>query len=54
MRFGLMQSKLGIVKLIQNFKISPSEKTPIPIRFTDASLFLSPEGDMHLTLKKIA
>lgn len=53
MRFGLMQSKLGIVKLLQNFEISTSSKTPIPMKFTPASPFLAPVGGMSLTMKKL-
>lgn len=53
MRFGMMQSKLGIVKILQNFELSPSEKTPIPIKFVPSSPFLAPVGGMHLKLKKI-
>lgn len=53
LRFGLMQSKLGIVKILQNFEISPSGLTPIPMKFVPSAPFLAPVGGMHLNLKNI-
>jgi cytochrome P450 family 6 len=53
MRFGLMQSKIGIVKLVKNFEFAPTEKTPIPMKFIPSSPFLSPVGGMCLKVKKI-
>lgn len=53
MRFGLMQSKLAIVKLVQNFEFEPTEKTPIPMKFIPSSPFLSPVGGMWLKVKKL-
>jgi hypothetical protein len=48
-----MQSKIGIVKLIKNFEFAPTEKTPIPMKFTPSSPFLSPVGEMWLEVRKI-
>ncbi|XP_070493747.1 probable cytochrome P450 6a13 [Chironomus tepperi] len=53
MRFGLMQSKMGITKIIKNFIVSPSKKTPIPVKFVPPNPFLAPVGGMWLNLKKI-
>lgn len=53
MRFGLMQSKIALVKLLQNFEFSPCDKTTIPMKFVAATPFLSPAGGMWLNLKKI-
>jgi cytochrome P450 family 6 len=53
MRFAQMQSKLAIVKIIQNYELSPSDKTTNPISFVPNAPFLAPVGGMHLTLKKI-
>lgn len=52
-RFGLMQSKVAIVKLISNFEIQPCAKTTIPMKFVPSSPFLAPAGGMWLKLKKI-
>ena len=53
LRFGMMQSKLAILKLLQNFEFSPSDKTPIPMKFVPSSPFLAPLGGMWLKIKKI-
>lgn len=53
MRFGLMQSKLAIAKLVQNFEIYPTDKTPTPMKFVPSAAFLAPVGGMWLKLKKI-
>lgn len=53
MRFGLMQSKLALLKIIQNFEVSVTERTPIPMKFVPSSPFLAPLGGMWLNLKKI-
>lgn len=52
-RFGKMQVKLAIVKLLTNFEIKVCEKTPIPLKFKASAPFLAPVGDMHLELKRL-
>lgn len=53
MRFGLMQSKIAIVKLVSNFEILTTEKTTIPMKFVPSSPFLTPVGGMWLQMKKL-
>lgn len=53
MRFGMMQSKVAIVKLLQNYELSTCDKTTIPMKFVPSSPFLAPVGGMWLELKKI-
>ena len=53
MRFGLMQSKMGIAKVIKNFIVTPSKKTPIPVNFVPPNPFLAPVGGMWLKLTKV-
>ena len=53
LRFGIMQSKVAIVKLLQKFKFTPNLKSPIPMKFEPASPFLAPVGGMWLSLQKI-
>lgn len=48
-----MQSKIGITKLIKNFKFSPCVKTPIPMVFDPKSLFTAPKGGMWLKVERI-
>lgn len=53
MRFGQMQSKMAILKLIKNFKFSPCEKTLIPMKFETFAPFISPKGGMWLKVERI-
>lgn len=53
MRFGLMQSKLAVVKILQHFEVLVNDKTTIPMQFIPSSPFLSPVGGMWLDLKAI-
>jgi hypothetical protein len=48
-----MQTKLGIIKLLQNFKLHPTEKTPIPMKYKPGTGFMAPEGGMWLRLEEI-
>lgn len=52
-RFGIMQTKIAIVKILQSFKISASGKTNIPVTFAPSSVFQSPVGGMWLKLESI-
>ncbi|KAG5667308.1 hypothetical protein PVAND_015294 [Polypedilum vanderplanki] len=53
MRFGQMQTKIGIVKLLMNFKIQPCEKTTIPMKFVPNAVFQTPIGGMWLKIEKL-
>jgi len=52
MRFGLMQTKVGLVCFLSKFQISVSKKTPIPLVFDPKSFNLSPLGGMWLQIRK--
>lgn len=52
-RFGLLQAKLGIVKLVLNFDVSPGGKTTIPMKFSPTALFLTPINGMWLNVRKL-
>lgn len=52
-RFGLMQSKMSVAKLVANFEICTNAKTTIPMKYSPPALFLSPIDGVHLTLKKL-
>lgn len=53
LRFGMMQTKIGLATLLKNYRISPSEKTPIPLKFqASTGVILSPEGGMHLRIEE--
>ena len=53
LRFGQMQVKIGIVKLIRNYQFTANNKTTIPMKFLPSSIFLVPLNGMWLTVKKL-
>lgn len=54
MRFGLLQAKLAIFKCLKNFKLSPCEKTTIPMKFKSSSFFMTPStSDLWLKVEKV-
>jgi cytochrome P450 family 6 len=52
MRFGLMQTKVGLVSLLSKYQFSVSKKTPIPLVFDTKTFILTPVGGMWLQIKK--
>jgi hypothetical protein len=52
MRFGLMQTKVGLVSLLSKYEFSVSKKTPVPLVFDRSLFILSPLGGMWLQIKK--
>ncbi|XP_059612803.1 cytochrome P450 6A1-like [Phlebotomus argentipes] len=53
MRFGMMQTKIGISCLLMNYKFSPCAKTKYPIEYMKSSALLSPIGDCWFKVDKI-
>lgn len=53
LRFGLMQTKIALIKLLTTYKFSPSPRTLIPMRFHIKSLVLAPPDGMWLKLEKL-
>lgn len=52
LRFGMMQSKIGIASLLQNFKFKLSSKTELPIKFNPQIGILQPM-DLFLDVEKL-
>lgn len=50
MRFGMMQMRMGLATLIQNFNIKPTRNTPRRLEFVKDAPLLAPVGDMSLNL----
>jgi hypothetical protein len=48
-----MQTKLALVKLLLNYRLSPSEETRIPVTFVPTSIVQAPVGGMPLKLEKL-
>ena len=53
LRFGMMQTRIGLISILRHFKISPTAKTPIPMVFRTDSTVLAPVGGMHLNITKL-
>jgi cytochrome P450 family 6 len=50
MRFGLMQTKVGLISLLSNYEFRVSEKTPVPLVLDHRTFILSPAGGMYLKI----
>lgn len=53
LRFGMMQTRLGIAMIINKFLVSPSKRTPIPLILDPKAPLLSPKGGMYLNIKPL-
>lgn len=53
LRFGMMQARIGLVTLLNNFEFSLGSNMPVPLIFERKSFILSPEGGMYLKVKPI-
>ena len=54
LRFGMMQTRIGLATILNNFSVSPTSNTPIPMVFKTNSNVLSPEGGMHLRIESVS
>ncbi|XP_023712683.1 probable cytochrome P450 6a14 [Cryptotermes secundus] len=54
MRFGLMQTKVGLVSLLSKYQFILSKKTPVPLVMDTKTIILSPVGGMWLQIKNRA
>lgn len=53
MRFGQMQSRIGLAQLIRNFKFSVCNKTDIPLVYDPKSLLIITEGGIYLRMERV-
>lgn len=53
LRFGMMQTRVGIISLLRNFKFSPCTGTPIPMVFGPSPIVLSPKDCIYLKIEPI-
>ncbi|XP_053598699.1 cytochrome P450 6k1-like [Microplitis demolitor] len=53
MRIGLLQVKVGLLKLLPKYEFTPCEKTLIPLRLSPKSLFTVAHGGVFLNVNKI-
>jgi cytochrome P450 family 6 len=52
MRFGLMQTKVGLVSLLSKYQFRISKKTADPLVFDTINLMMAPVGGIWLHIKK--
>ena len=53
-RFAVFQTKVGLIKIIQNYRVEVCDKTPIPYMNDPKSLLLSPTKDIFLKFSKLS
>ncbi|XP_059610502.1 cytochrome P450 6a8-like [Phlebotomus argentipes] len=53
MRFGVMQTRVGLAHLLQKYRVKTCPKTPIPLQLDPSTTVMSPKGGMWLKLEKI-
>ncbi|KAF2894457.1 hypothetical protein ILUMI_11719 [Ignelater luminosus] len=54
LRFGIMQTKVGLTVLLRNYKYSLNGKTKIPLKVDPFSFIMAIEGDIWLNAEKIS
>ncbi|KAB0791090.1 hypothetical protein PPYR_02890 [Photinus pyralis] len=54
LRFGLMQTKIGLLLMLKNFKFTLSDKTATPIELNPICFVLSVQGGIWLNAEKVA
>lgn len=52
-RFGMIETKVGLVTLLSKFRFRKSDRTQLPLTFNLKNLVLSPEGGLYLKIEKI-
>ena len=54
MRFGVVETKLGLAKLLMNYKFAiDSTKTTVPLKLSPTAFVLTPEEKIYLKMEKI-
>lgn len=53
MRFGRMQTSIGLIYLLRNFRFSVAAETEIPCPLTKASCLVSPENGIQLRVDRV-
>ncbi|XP_060533138.1 probable cytochrome P450 6a17 [Cylas formicarius] len=52
-RFGMLQTKIGLVAIVKNFRVTLNDKTTIPVVHAKGKFFPSPSGGVWLDFEKI-
>lgn len=54
LRFGIMQSKVGLAYLLKNYRFTVNKKTQEPLKMSAKSFVLAAEGDIWLNAERIS
>lgn len=52
-RFGLMQSKIGLIQIIKNFRVSVSPKTKLPLTINGKLTLITTKETLYLKVHNI-
>ncbi|XP_066599468.1 cytochrome P450 6a2-like [Prorops nasuta] len=52
-RFAVYQTKIGLIKILSNYKVEVCEETQIPYKIDETAFILTPLGGIHLKLVDI-
>ncbi|XP_037954045.1 probable cytochrome P450 6a23 [Teleopsis dalmanni] len=52
-KFAIMQIVVGLVMILQNYRILPTSKTPIPMKYKTNKLFAEAKDEIYLKLEEI-
>lgn len=52
MRFGMMQVKVALVRILSNYNVSLSRSMKLPIKLNPKTIPANPEGGMFLYVTK--
>ncbi|XP_055697206.1 probable cytochrome P450 6a14 [Phlebotomus papatasi] len=53
MRFGLMQTRVGLATIINKYRVNVTQKTPIPMSLNSRFAFVTPASGMWLKLERL-
>lgn len=53
MRFGKVQSRLGVAMLLDKFKFSVAEKTEKPIQYDNTNLLIASKNGVYLNVERV-
>lgn len=53
-RFAVFQTKMGLIEIIQSFKVDVCDKTPIPYINNPRSLLLAPTKGIFLKFSRLS
>ena len=51
-RFGTIQTKIGLITILKNFQVDICDKSPIPYVNVPTAEMMQPTGGMHLKFSK--